>query len=261
MKTLSLAASATLPAAPSSGEAQSKWISATAANLAKSGNVHVMSRTTVIGHFHHNYVMMFERVAEHDPILLSSGAPRHRLWKVRAKQVIIASGAIERPIPFANNDRPGVMLSTSVRAHLARYGVTPGYRGVIFTNNDDAYRTATDLLTAGVPVGRIIDVRAEPNPAPLVEAAKSAGIEISAGSAICGLNAKSGGKHITSVKVAPYSTSGRVSGAEEEISCDFVAVSGGWNPVVHHALPQRRQVGLRRRSFKASCLSRTLIRW
>ncbi|MCP5083213.1 MAG: sarcosine oxidase subunit alpha family protein [Alphaproteobacteria bacterium] len=214
------------------GEAQSKWIAATAASLAKSGNVHVMNRTTVVGHYHHNYVMMFERVAEHDPNLLSSGAPRHRLWKVRAKQVIIASGAIERPIPFANNDRPGVMLSTSVRAHLARYGVTPGYRGVVFTNNDDAYRTATDLLAAGVPVGRIIDVRAEPS-GPLIEAAKSAGIEISAGSAICGLNAKSGGKHITSVKMAPYSTSGRVSGAEEEIACDFVAVSGGWNPVVH----------------------------
>ncbi|MEM8646023.1 MAG: sarcosine oxidase subunit alpha family protein [Pseudomonadota bacterium] len=214
------------------GETPSKWTAETAQRLASSGNVHVMSRTTVIGHFHHNYVMMFERVADHDPRIMNEGAPRHRLWKVRAKQVIIASGAIERPIPFANNDRPGVMLSTAVRAHLTRYGVAPGYRGAIFTNNDDAYRTATDLLAAGVPVARIIDVRPEPS-GPLVEAAKTAGIEISAGSAICGLLAKSGGKHITAVKVAPYSTTGRVSGGEEQVSCDFVAVSGGWNPVVN----------------------------
>ncbi len=214
------------------GEAQSKWTAETAQRLAGSGNVHVMSRTTVVGHFHHNYVMMFERVADHDPRIMNEGAPRHRLWKVRAKRVIIASGAIERPIPFANNDRPGVMLSTAVRAHLARYGVAPGYRGVIFTNNDDAYRTATDLLAAGVPVARIIDVRPEPA-GPLVDAAKAAGLEISAGSAICGLMAKSGGKHITAVKVAPYSTTGRVPGAEEQVNCDFVAVSGGWNPVVH----------------------------
>ncbi len=214
------------------GEAQSAWIANTASKLAGADNVHLMTRTTVIGHFHHNYVMMFERITDHDPQLLKSGAPRHRLWKVRAKKIIVASGALERPIPFANNDRPGVMLASSVRGHLARYGVAPGYRGVVFTNNDDAYRTATALVGAGVSVSRVIDVR--PNPSgPLIEAAENAGISVSAGMAICSLNASGGGKQVKSVKVAPYSTSGRVSGGEEEVRCDFVAVSGGWNPVVH----------------------------
>ncbi|MEM7425169.1 MAG: sarcosine oxidase subunit alpha family protein [Pseudomonadota bacterium] len=211
---------------------QTAWIRETAAALAQAENVHLMTRTTVVGHYHHNFVMMHERVADHDPALLRSGAPRHRLWKVRAKKSIVASGALERPIPFANNDRPGVMLSTSVRGHLIRYGVAPGYRGTIFTNNDDAYRTATALVQAGVSVARIIDVRPEAN-GPLAEEAEKAGIQISTGMAICGLEASVGGKQIKSVRIAPYSGSGRVSGAEEEIRCDFVAVSGGWNPAVH----------------------------
>ncbi len=132
------------------GQPQVAWIADAAGSLSKSGNVHLITRTTVIGHYHHNFVMMAERVSDHDPALLRDGAPRHRLWKVRAKKIIVASGALERPIPFANNDRPGVMLSTSVRGHLTRYGVSPGYRGTVFTNNDDAYRTAIALVRAGV---------------------------------------------------------------------------------------------------------------
>ena len=94
--------------------------------------------------------MLFERLADHDPALLAAGAPRQRLWKVRAHQVILATGAIERPIAFANNDRPGVMLASAARAMVERYGVAPGSSGVVFTNNDDAYQTALVLKSAGV---------------------------------------------------------------------------------------------------------------
>ena len=123
-----------------------------AARLAAMDNVHVLTRTTAVGHYHHNYMLAFERVADHDPALLSSGAPRHRLWRIRAGQVILATGALERPIAFANNDRPGIMLATAARALVERYGVSPGTSGVVFTNNDDAYLTALALKAAGVAV-------------------------------------------------------------------------------------------------------------
>ncbi len=97
------------------GAAPLDWIRRRAELLAQADNVHVLTRTTAVGHWHHNYLMLFERVADHDPALLAKGSPRHRLWKVRAKEVILATGAIERPIAFANNDRPGIMLATAAR--------------------------------------------------------------------------------------------------------------------------------------------------
>jgi sarcosine oxidase, subunit alpha len=128
------------------------------AKLADAENVHVLNRTTVVGHWHHNFVMLFERVANMIRRCCRSGVPRHRLWKVRAGQVILATGAIERPIAFANNDRPGVMLASAARGLVERYGVAPGVKGVVFTNNDDAYQTAIVLKDAGVSV-RVVDSR------------------------------------------------------------------------------------------------------
>ncbi|MGE0213975.1 MAG: sarcosine oxidase subunit alpha family protein [Parvibaculaceae bacterium] len=208
------------------------WAATAAARLAAADNVHVLRRTTAVGHFHHGHALLFERVAEHDPALLAAGAPRHRLWKVRAKEVVLATGAIERPIAFANNDRPGVMLASAARGYVARYGAAPGLIGVVFTNNDDAYRTVLALKAAGVGIARIIDSRAAPKSA-LVEEARGAGIEIAFGSAIAGVEAGSGGRSIEAVKVAPWRPGrGRVVN-ERRIACDFVAVSGGWNPAVH----------------------------
>jgi sarcosine oxidase subunit alpha len=214
------------------GMAQTAWIAAITARLAAMDNVQVLPRTTVMGHFHHNYVMMFQRVGDHDPDVLAQGAPRHRLWKVRAKQVIAASGALERPIPFANCDRPGVMLSSAVRGYAIRYGAAVGRRGVIFTNNDDAYRTAIALSKAGIPIARLVDVRANPA-GPLIDEASNLGVNITAGMAVSGVETSFGGKNIKAVKIASYSGSGRVAGSEEKVDADFVAVSGGWNPVVH----------------------------
>ena len=206
------------------------WVRDKAHALAKSGNVHVLTRTTAIGHWFDNHVMLLERAGD-DPAHRARGTPRHRLWKVRAHQVILATGALERPIAFANNDRPGIMLSLAARGFLQRYGVAPGLAGVVFTNNDDAYLTALVLKQNGTNV-RVVDARAGGGGA-LADEARQAGIEIIPGSAIAGVETSLGGLEVTGIKIAAYRAGrGRVVN-ETKIPCDFVAVSGGWNPAVH----------------------------
>ena len=213
------------------GQPLTDWAAARSATLAAAQNVHVLNRTTVVGHFHHNFLMLFERVADHDPALLSAGAPRHRLWKVRAHQVILATGSIERPIAFANNDRPGIMLASAARGLVERYGVSPGSSGIVFTNNDDAYQTAIVLKSAGVGV-RVVDSRSRAEGA-LPNKAREMGITVDAGSVISAVNTTWGGLNITDVKLASYRKGqGRVI-KETKVDCDFVAMSGGWNPALH----------------------------
>ena len=213
------------------GQSLPDWSAATGAKLYAAENVHVLNRTTVVGHWHHNFVMLFERVADHDPALLSQGVPRHRLWKVRAHQVILATGSIERPIAFANNDRPGVMLASAARGLVERYGVAPGSNGVVFTNNDDAYQTAIVLKGAGVGV-RVVDSRGRAEGA-LPNKAREMGIPVDAGSVISAVNTTWGGLNITDVKIASYRKGqGRVI-KETKAEADFVAMSGGWNPALH----------------------------
>ncbi len=214
------------------GKDQLEWVRERAAKLASADNVQILTRTTAAGHYHHNYLLLFERVADHDPELLVQGSPRHRLWKVRAKHVVLATGALERPIAFAHNDRPGVLMASAARGLVERYGVAPGLMGVVFTNNDDAYLTAIRLKQCGVGIDRVIDSRQAPD-SELVQRAKDAGVDVLAGHAIAGVATESGGKTITAVKVAPFSSDrGRVVN-ESKIACDFVAMSGGWNPAVH----------------------------
>ena len=201
---------------------------AVAGQLYAAENVHVLNRATVVGHWHHNYLMIFERVADHDPALLAAGTPRHRLWKVRAKQVILAAGAIERPITFANNDRPGIMLATAASAMVERYGVSPGVNGIVFTNNDNAYLTALGLKKAGIGV-RIVDSRARAEGS-LIARAISEGIEVSMGSVV---SAVEGSQGVTAARIAAYRRGqGRVI-TERKIDCDFIAMSGGFNPALH----------------------------
>jgi sarcosine oxidase, subunit alpha len=201
---------------------------AIAARLAQLQNVHCLTRTTVVGHFHHNYLMAAERVADHDPALLAAGAPRHRLWKIRAAHVILATGAIERPMTFANNDRPNIMLASAVRAMVERYGVVPGNRGVVFTNNDDAYLTALALKKVGVGV-RVVDVR-EKLDGDLPKRARAEGIDVTPAHVISGTDGKLG---VSSATLSSYHRGvGRVVN-QTKIDCDFVAMSGGWNPVLH----------------------------
>jgi sarcosine oxidase, subunit alpha len=210
------------------GERIEDYAKAVAARLAALPNVHVLTRTTVVGHFHHNYLMAFERVGDHDPAILASGAPKHRLWKIRADKVVVATGALERPIAFANNDRPNIMLASAVRGLLARYGVVPGSTGIVFTNNDDAYLTAFALKKAGVSV-RVVDSRSRSDGA-LVKRAIADGIDVQLGSVISAVEGTLG---VTAVKIAAYRRGqGRVI-TEKKVECDFIAMSGGWNPALH----------------------------
>jgi sarcosine oxidase subunit alpha len=174
-----------------------------------------------------------ERVTDHlaeKPAQL----PRHRLWKLRAKQVVLATGAIERPLVFSDNDRPGTMLAGACRSYLNRYAVKPGSKAVVFTNNDGAYGAALDLAAAGVEIAAIVDLRPDPE-GPATERAEAAGLPVLAGHAIIGTR---GNKRVSQVRIARIGADGAsieggaIEGAAETIDCDLVAVSGGWSPTV-----------------------------
>ena len=199
------------------------WIKKTISIISKLGNVTVKTRTMVSGVYDHGYILGYERVSDHNP---NAELVRHRLWKIRAKRVILASGSIERPLVFPGNDIPGVMLASAVRDYVKLYGVSPGDRTVILTNNDDAYRTAIDLNSVGLSVPAIIDVRENTN-GPLALEAKNLGIKVRNGKGIAGVTGK---RFVKSVSLCLQNGSGTV---DEILECDIVAMSGGWSPVVH----------------------------
>jgi heterotetrameric sarcosine oxidase alpha subunit len=188
-------------------------------------NVRLLPRTTAFGIYDHGTVALVERVSDHLGPAAPVAQPRQRLWMVRASQIVIAAGAIERPLVFAGNDRPGVMLAAAARTYINRFAVTPGRRAVVFTNNSDAYRTAFDAASAGIAVAAIIDGRPTPEEA-LVGAARERGIAVHAGHAVV---AAKGGRALRAVAVAPIDGAGTVTW----IDCDLLAVSGGLTPSVH----------------------------
>ena len=149
---------------------------------------------------------------------------------MRAKQVVLATGAIERPLVFPGNDRPGVMLASAARTYLNRFAVRPGSRAVVFTNNDSAYAAALDLAHAGVAIEAIVDLRARTDGA-LPAAAAAAGLPIRRGSAVVGTE---GRLRVSRVWVSPMQADGsRVPGEPSGLRCDCLLISGGWNPTVH----------------------------
>ncbi|WP_415920176.1 sarcosine oxidase subunit alpha family protein [Tateyamaria sp. SN6-1] len=201
-----------------------KVVDETLAALRAMPNVTVRLRTMGAGVYDHGYVLGYERLTDHAP---AQPGPRHRLWRIKAGQVITATGAIERPLSFAGNDIPGVMLASAVRDYIVNFGVSPGDRVAVVTNNDDAYRTAIAVKNAGLDVPVILDARVLPEDSPLVAEAKAAGIRVLMSH---GVAAVQGGKRVTGIKVCAQAGEGAVL---EEIACDVVAMSGGWSPVVH----------------------------
>ena len=128
------------------------WREETLAELGSMANVRVLCRTTAFGYYDHNFIAAIERVTDHlGPT--EGGAPRQRIWRIRALQVVLATGAIERPLLFRNNDRPGVMLASAAATYATRYAAAPGRRAAVLTSTDSAYRSAMELLGAGVEVG------------------------------------------------------------------------------------------------------------
>ena len=199
------------------------WVRETIEALSACENVVVRHRTQGSGIYDHGYALAYERIADHTP---GDGRPRHRLWRVRCKQIVTATGAIERPLSFAGNDIPGVMLASAVRDYVVNYGVSPGDRTVIVTNNDDAYRTALSLKKAGLDIPVILDARTAGGGELMAEAV-SIGIRVELGR---GISKVIGGKRVTGVQICAQAGEGAVL---EDISCDVVAMSGGWSPVVH----------------------------
>jgi sarcosine oxidase subunit alpha len=212
------------------GRPATAWIAAIASELSAFPEVRLLSRTTVTGYYDQNYLIMAERKTDHLPRGAAPGTVRQRLWKVRATRVVLATGAHERPLVFADNDRPGIMLASAVRAYVNRYSVLPGRRAVVFTNNDSAYETALDLTRAGGTVSAIVDLREE-GKSLLADKVRQAGIRVVHRSGIIAVRGK---RCVNGVKIARLSPDGEiVSGRGELIACDLVAMSGGWNPAVH----------------------------
>ncbi len=205
------------------GQTTEAWTAATLAELAALPNVRFRTQVMVAGVYDHGYVLAHETVADDRP---GAKGPRHRLWRIRATRIISATGAIERPLSFAGNDVPGVMLASAVRDYIAHYAVSPGDRVVIVTNNDDAYRTALAVHRAGLTVPVILDARPAGGGALMAEA-RAAGLRVETGRAIAKVL---GTKRVTGVAVCAQAGEGAVL---DTIPCDAVAMSGGWSPVVH----------------------------
>jgi methylglutamate dehydrogenase subunit C len=200
-----------------------EWSATIVDELASLPNVRMMPRTTVVGVYDGGTYCALERVNDH-VAAPPPYEPRQRLWRIVAERSILAAGALERPLVFGDNDRPGVMLAGAVRAYLNRYAVAPGRRPVIFASNDESARTALDLAKAGADVQAIVDPRPMPGAA-VVAAAKAVGAALVTGV----VTRARGGRRVQAVEVRT------ASGEMRRIDCDLVCVSGGWTPTVHLA--------------------------
>jgi sarcosine oxidase subunit alpha len=196
------------------------WAGAAAAELARRPEVQVLARGCAfsVEHGGGSYVLVAQRRTEHLGLAAPSQLARQRLWRIRARQVVLATGAVERPVVFADNDRPGIMLAGALRRYLHRYAVLPGRRVVLLTTNDSAYPAAAELVEAGAEVVALVDTRAEP-PADLAALVESAGVPLLAGAVVVGTE---GPQRVSAVRLAD----GRL------LACDLLAVSGGWSPQV-----------------------------
>jgi sarcosine oxidase subunit alpha len=195
-------------------ELDASWIEATAVRIRAAGG-RILTRTTASGYWEHDLVTLTQRISE--PGQIPANDIAQRLWHVRAGQVILATGSIERPMAFAHNDRPGVMLSQAVRSYVRRFGVVPGKRVVIATNNDDAYKTAQALKDAGVQIVAILDARPAPAGANSGHRVYNSAVPLST----------HGARHCLK------NVSASVDGETMEWVADLLAVSGGFTPVVH----------------------------
>src|ERR1700734_400867 len=197
------------------------WLAKAAAALRERPNLRLMAGTQAFGYYAQNFVALNERIAEPN-LIADPDLPRERLCQIRAREVVLATGAIERPLVFRDNDRPGVMLADAARRYCRQYGVKVGERAVVATAHDGAYRAALDLKAAGVNVALIADLRREAK-GPLPEAARAAGLEVAAGAEIVGVDGR------LRVKAARLN----VAGARRTVACDAILMSGGWTPSVH----------------------------
>jgi sarcosine oxidase subunit alpha len=208
------------------GQPTRPWLDQAIARLRHFRQVTLLTRTTAFGYFPHNLIGLNQRLSDH-LAQVDGSSPRERLWQVRAHEVVLATGAIERPLVFPGNDRPGVMLAGAAHTYLHRFGVRIGERAVIVTSGDDPYRTALDLHDAGVQIAAIADLRPQAQGS-LPEEARRRGIDVREN---CTVLDTRGGLRVKSV------TLGRANGdtvlGRETIACDSLLMSGGYTPSVH----------------------------
>ncbi|HMK41990.1 MAG TPA: 2Fe-2S iron-sulfur cluster-binding protein, partial [Methyloceanibacter sp.] len=193
-----------------------EWVTAAKTELESMPDCRIMRRTTVQGVYDGGTYAAIERVNDHVPVP-PEHEPRLRLWRIVAKRAVLASGAIERPVVFGGNDRPGVMLAGAVRSYVNRYGVAPGSRAVVFAASDEALRTARDLADAGVEVAALVDARRGGSPYARKVAEEARARYIDGGS----LTRVRGRQAVKGVEIK------RADGGTERIDCDLIAMSGG----------------------------------
>jgi sarcosine oxidase subunit alpha len=222
------------------GLAAPTWISRMESQLRDEAEVTVLTRTSVFGSYDANYVVAVQHRTDHLGAAAAAlpGVSRQRLWHIRAQQVVVATGAHERPLVFANNDRPGVLLASAVRTYLNRYAVAVGSRVVVATTNDSVYPMIPELRATGVEVVAVADAR--PTLSAAARASTVAGVRVLPSTAVVDVRGES---RVSAALVALVDDEGTPVGPATELDCDLVAVSGGWSPVVH--LHSQRQGRLR----------------
>ena len=206
-----------------------EWADSIISELKEMPNVTVKNRSQVFGYYDHNMLVMSERISDHLP-KTKKYHPKQRLWYIRAKEVLISSGSIERPIVFGNNDTPGVMLSSAAKEYMKVYGVLVGKKPIIFTNNDSAYETAIEFKNNGAePI--VLDTRKEQD-SELINEAKNKGVKIKFNHSVIKAN---GYKKVKSAIIGELTDDKRNYINTESIDCDCICVSGFWTPSVHLA--------------------------
>jgi sarcosine oxidase subunit alpha len=209
------------------GGAGMAWADGVVAELATLPEMRLLPATTVTGHYDDNYLVAVERIGEQLGPAAPAGLPRQRLWHIRARRVVLATGALERPLIFADNDRPGIMLASAALSYLHRYAVMPGQRAVLFADNDDAYAVAAALAASGIAIAAIVDPRADPGAA---ARRRAAGMPLYPAHRVVGT---AGRAALRRVWIRRFADDGSAHGERMAIDCDLLAISGGWNPTLH----------------------------
>ena len=209
------------------GQPAMQWVDARVAEINDASQSRALNRTTLCGYYDYNFLIANERLAHHR----IAEKPRERLWKIRAKQTILATGAIERPLVFADNDRPGVMLASALRMYINHFGVLPARRVTVLTNNDSAYQCALDVQRVGGEV-TIVDVRQSPN-GEWARRARDAGIVLHDNCTIADVDYKRGAiRGITLMRLSQDGASVDKAAPRIRVQCEIIASSGGWTPSV-----------------------------
>ena len=208
----------------------SEWLKKLIDNIKKNKNITIKTRTSLAAYHNYNFLLARQNLTDHLSVNDRNNKIRQRLYKIRAKKVIISTGAIERPQVFHNNDRPGIMLASAVKKYIDYYGVRCGLENIIFTNNDSAYETALSLHKSGTKLNAIIDIR-DNSSSEIVKQVKNLGIQIYWNHTVVDTK---GYKRINKVTIMKLNDKGNdVIGKKIDLNCDCLAISGGWTPMVH----------------------------